>query len=87
MNVQPGRNLALKELFVAMNPVASSANVPTDLKANLTRLDALRKPQPRPDAVSSLALAGKFAFHLTMEAFACVPEAGSVTRKRTSVGT
>lgn len=86
-NVPPARNLVPREPFAEMNPAASSANVPTDSKANLTRLDALRKPQPRPDALSSHAPAGKFAFRQTMAAFACVPEAGFVTRKRTSAGT
>ena len=87
MNVRPVRNLAPKEPFVATNPVVSSANVPTDLKVNHTRLDALRKRQHHPVAPSSLALAVNFAFHLTMAAFASVQEAGFVIRKRVSVGT
>lgn len=86
-SVQPARNLAPKEPFVVTNLVDSSANVPTDLKVNLTRLDVSKKPQHHPDALSYLALAVKFAFHLTMAAYACVPEVGFVTRKRTSVGT
>lgn len=85
-------NLALKELFVATNQAVSSANVPMDSKANLTREVASKKLRHHPvAALKILARLENNAFRPTLRQLAVesasVPEAGFVTKRPVCVVT